>query len=166
MIRKTLLLTGVAGALLMAAPALAQDIPPPAPQPGDAQSEQPQSLTLQPGAVVRGSDGTELGRLEGVRANAAGEQELTVRGADGQVRGVPLSGLSQSGAEVSVAWTAAEFEAAPPLDAEAPETPPAAPPQPDPSMPVEPTPPTLPPEPDSTAASEPDDTMPPTDPGA
>lgn len=143
MIRKTLLLSGVAGALLVAAPALAQDIPP-APQPGDAPSEQPQSLTLQPGAVVRGADGTELGRLEGVRANAAGEQELTVRGADGQLRGVPLGGLSQNGAELSVAWTSAEFEAAPPLAAEAPD----APAQPDPSLPVEPaTPPTLPPEP-------------------
>ena len=34
--------------------------------------------------------------LEGVRNNAEGKQELTVRGADGQVRGVPLAGIRQA----------------------------------------------------------------------
>ena len=67
-----------------------------------------------------------LGKLEGVRNNDAGEQELTVRGADGQLRGVPLGGLSQDGTDVAVAWTTAEFTAAPAIAAEAPSATPAA----------------------------------------
>uniref|UniRef100_UPI0025C5E1F7 beta-ketoacyl synthase N-terminal-like domain-containing protein n=1 Tax=Brevundimonas sp. TaxID=1871086 RepID=UPI0025C5E1F7 len=86
---KNILLAGSAVAFLTAAPAMAQDTTPPAPAPAAAQAP---SLTLTPGATVRGADG-ELGKLEGVRNNAEGKQELTVRGADGQVRGVPLAGM-------------------------------------------------------------------------
>ena len=55
MIRKTVLLAGVASALLTAAPALAQDA---APAPA-AQTQG--SLQLQPGANVKGSDGSVVG---------------------------------------------------------------------------------------------------------
>lgn len=121
MLRKTALLAGAAGALLMTAPALAQDAT--APQTPTAPAEQaapaaPQSLTLQPGATVRGSDGAELGKLEGARRNAAGQQELTVRGTDGQLRAVPLNGLTQQGSDVVVGWTAAEYQAAVSIEAE------------------------------------------------
>ncbi len=144
--RKTALLTGVAGLFLMTAPAFAQDstapqTPPPAEQPAAAQ---PQSLTLNPGQTVRGSDGSELGKLVGARTTETG-QELTVRGTDGQIRGVPTAGITQQGADVAVGWTTAEFQAAPPIadDAAVPAAEPAAPAAPaDPSMtspdPVEP----------------------------
>ena len=66
--RKTALLTGVAGLFLMTAPAFARD-------------------------------GTVLGQLEGARKTEAG-QELTVRGTDGLLRGVPVSGgVRQDGAD-------------------------------------------------------------------
>jgi hypothetical protein len=113
--RKTALLSGVAGLFLMSAPALAQDPAPqtpPATPPAAEAPAQPQSLTLTPGAVVRGSDGQELGKLEGARQTPAG-QELTVRGADGQLRGVPTSGLSQEGDVVVAAWSSQQFLAAP-----------------------------------------------------
>ncbi len=133
MIRKTALLTGIAGALLMSAPVLAQDAMNPTPAPTQdpaTRSATPASasgtLQLQPGANVKGADGTVLGKLEGVRNNDAGEQELTVRGTDGQLRGVPLGGLSQQGADVAVAWTAAEFTAAPAIAADPSATPPAS----------------------------------------
>lgn len=121
MLRKTALLAGVAGALLITAPAFAQDAT--APQTPTAPAEQaapaaPQSLTLQPGATVRGSDGAELGKLEGARRNDAGQQELTVRGTDGQLRAVPLNGLTQQGADVVVGWTVAEYQAAAAIEAE------------------------------------------------
>jgi len=113
MIRKTVLLAGVTAAFLTAAPALAQDaMAPAAPQTAPtAQAEG--SLQLQPGSSVTGSDGTVLGTLEGVHSNAAGEQELTVRGADGDLRGVPLGGLTQQGANVVVGISSAEFNTAP-----------------------------------------------------
>lgn len=118
MIRKTALLAGIAGLMLTAAPAaFAQDASTtPAPSqtpPAAGAAAQPGSLQLQPGSDVKGSDGVVLGKLEGVRNNDAGEQELTVRGADGQVRGVPLAGLKPEGAGVSVGWTSAEYTAAP-----------------------------------------------------
>ena len=110
MIRKTILLAGVTAALMTAAPALAQD----APAAATAPSAQAQgSIQLQPGSSVKGSDGTVLGTLEGVQSNAAGEQELTVRGADGDLRGVPLGGLTQQGADVVVGISSAEFNPAP-----------------------------------------------------
>lgn len=120
MIRKTALMTGIAGLMLTAAPAaFAQDAQPtPAPTPAPAEApaaapaQSPGTLTLQPGSDVKGSDGAVLGKLEGVRSNA-GAQELTVRGADGQVKGVPLAGLKPEGTGVSVGWTLAEFTAAP-----------------------------------------------------
>ena len=170
MIRKTALLAGIAGLMLTAAPAaFAQDTSTPsAPTqtpPADAPAAQPGSLQLQPGSEVKGSDGVILGKLEGVRHNDAGEQELTVRGADGQVRGVPLAGLKPEGTGVSVGWTSAEYTAAPaipgsatdagsstaPASSAAPESPPeqAAPasdtPAPKPTEPE--TPPTAPTEP-------------------
>lgn len=113
---KNILLAGSAVAFLTAAPAMAQDTTPPAPAPAAAQAP---SLTLTPGATVRGADG-ELGKLEGVRNNAEGKQELTVRGADGQVRGVPLAGIRQDGPDVVVGFTKAEYDAAPPVAADAP----------------------------------------------
>lgn len=112
MIRKTALLTGIAGLMLTAAPAaFAQDAAP-AQTPPAAAAAQPGTLTLQPGSDVKGSDGAVLGKLEGTRTNA-GAQELTVRGTDGQLRGVPLAGLKPEGTGVTVGWTLAEYTAAP-----------------------------------------------------
>lgn len=158
--RKTALLTGVAGLLLMTAPAFAQDgtaaqtqepAPAAAAQPA---AEQP-TLTLQPGSDVKGSDGSVLGQLEGARNTEAG-QELTVRGADGQLRGVPVSGgVRQDGEGVAVGWTSAQFTAAPSItDSAADVAEPAAPPMPDEAGMAPPTPPTLPP------ASDPADPAP------
>ena len=117
MIRKTVLLAGVTAALFTAAPALAQDAPaaPPA-----AAAQASGSIQLQPGSSVKGSDGSVLGTLEGVQSNAAGEQELTVRGADGDLRGVPLGGLTQQGSDVVVGWSSAEFNTAPVVEESAP----------------------------------------------
>ncbi len=137
--RKTALLTGVAGLLLMTAPAFAQDGTAPQtqePAPAAAAAEQPAAeqptLTLQPGADVKGADGTVLGQLEGARNTEAG-QELTVRGADGLLRGVPVSGgVRQDGEGVAVGWTSAQFTAAPSItDSAADVAEPAAPPMPE-----------------------------------
>lgn len=132
---KNALLAGSFGALLMAAPALAQEAAPPAQDPAAAAAPAQQSLQLTPGAAVRGPDGA-LGTLEGVQANAEGGQELTVRGADGQLRAVPLGGIRQEGSDVVVAYTKAEYDAATPIPGAAPApaaTPaPAAPPAGDP----------------------------------
>lgn len=117
MIRKTVLLAGVAAALLTAVPALAQDAPASAPT---AEAQTQGSIQLQPGSNVKGSDGAVLGTLEGVQSNAAGEQELTVRGADGDLRSVPLGGLTQQGADVVVGWSSAEFSTAPVVEEAAP----------------------------------------------
>jgi len=134
--RKTALLTGVAGLLLMTAPAFAQDstatpqTPAPASPPA---AEQSQALELQPGSDVKGSDGTVLGKLEGARNTPAG-QELTVRGSDGVLRGVPVSGgVRQDGPGVAVGWSASQFSAAPAItgpDHSAHPAPPAEPPAP------------------------------------
>ena len=111
---KTALLAGAAAAFMTVAPALAQETTPaPAAAPAAAASSQ-QSLSLNPGSSVSGPDG-ELGKLEGVQNNAEGKQELTVRGADGQLRAVPLSGIRQEGTGVVVAYTKAEFDAAAPI---------------------------------------------------
>ena len=164
--RKTALLTGVAGLFLMTAPAFAQDSTAPQTPPAPAEqaappaaeqpaAEQPATLTLQPGSDVKGSDGTVLGQLEGARNTEAG-QELTVRGADGQLRGVPVAGgVRQDGEGVAVGWTSAQFAAAPAIsDSAADVAEPAAPPmqgqpatEPTPAEPgmTAPTPPTLPP---------------------
>lgn len=162
--RKTALLTGVAGLFLMTAPAFAQDSTAPQTPPASAETAapaagQPATLTLQPGSDVKGSDGTVLGQLEGARNTEAG-QELTVRGADGLLRGVPVSGgVRQEGEGVAVGWTSAQFAAAPSItDSAADVAEPAAPPmdqpaaepaptQPTPTEPAmaAPTPPTLPP---------------------
>lgn len=115
MIRKTVLLAGVAAALLTTAPALAQDAPA-----ATAEAQAQGSIQLQPGSNVKGSDGAVLGTLEGVQSNAAGEQELTVRGSDGNLRGVPLGGLTQQGADVVVGWSSAEFNTAPVVEEAAP----------------------------------------------
>jgi len=171
--RKTALLTGVAGLLLMTAPAFAQDStapqtqePAPAAAAAAAQpaAEQP-TLTLQPGSDVKGSDGTVLGQLEGARNTEAG-QELTVRGADGQLRGVPVSGgVRQDGEGVAVGWTTAQFAAAPAITDSADNVAePAAAPMPPAGTGMAPaTPPTLPPAtdpadpaPDEGQTAEPD----------
>lgn len=161
MIRSTTLLTGIAGVMLMAAPAFAQD-PNPTEAPASAEAQapaQPGTLQIQPGSDVKGSDGSVLGKLEGVR-NHNGAQELTVRGSDGKVRGVPLAGLRQEGSGVVVGWTSSDYQAAPEItdgstapadaatDAEAPA----------------PTPPTAPTEPTDPTANPPaEPTTPPTD---
>ena len=92
--RKTALLSGVAGPLLMSAPAFAQDstapqTPPAPPAPATAPQEpmapaapapapaQPQTLTLTPGAPVAGVDGTPLGTLEGARSTPAGVDRVS-----------------------------------------------------------------------------------------
>ena len=181
--RKTALLTGVAGLFLMTAPAFAQDsTAPQAQEPAPAAAAQPAAeqpaaaqptLTLQPGADVKGSDGTVLGQLEGARNTEAG-QELTVRGADGQLRGVPVSGgVRQDGEGVAVGWTSAQFSAAPSIteattDVAAPDAPPM-PDQPDatPPTPVPaPTPPTLPATPDASNPAPGDGEPQPDQPGA
>ncbi len=126
---KNALLAGSLGALLMAAPALAQEAAAPAQDPAAAAPAQ-QSLQLTPGAAVRGPDGA-LGTLEGVQANAEGGQELTVRGADGQLRAVPLAGIRQEGSDVVVAYTKTEYDAAAPIAGASPA--PAATPAPAPS---------------------------------
>lgn len=123
---KTALLAGAVGAVLTAAPALAQEAAAPA---QETAAPAQQSLQLTPGATVRGPDGA-LGQLEGVQANAEGDQELTVRGADGQLRAVPLGGIRQEGADVVVAYTKAEYDAAAPIAGAAPA--PAAAPSSDP----------------------------------
>ena len=157
--RKTALLTGVAGLLLMTAPAFAQDATAPqtqepAPAEAAAPAERP-TLTLQPGSDVKGSDGTVLGQLEAARNTEAG-QELTVRGVDGALRGVPVSGgVRQDGAGVAVGWTSAQFSAVPAItDTAADVAAPAAAPMPDETGMAPPTPPTLPP------ASDPADPAP------
>jgi hypothetical protein len=152
---KTALLAGAAAAFMTAAPALAQDTtsaPADAPAQAPAEASAQQSLSLNPGSSVSGPDG-ELGKLEGVQANAEGRQELTVRGADGQLRAVPLSGIRQEGTGVVVAYTKAEFDAAAAIPG-APPAPSAAPvptsePTAEPTDPAttEPTPPA----PDATA---------------
>ena len=162
--RKTALLTGVAGLFLMTAPAFAQDStapqtqePAPAAAAAQPATEQP-TLTLQPGSDVKGSDGTLLGQLEGARNTEAG-QELTVRGADGQLRGVPVSGgVRQDGEGVAVGWTSAQFAAAPSItDSAADVAEPAAAPMPPAETGMAPaTPPTLPPA-DDSGAPEPDE---------
>lgn len=129
MIRKTALLTGIAGAFLIAAPAFAQDATTPqTPEPAQAEAApaQPQSLTLTPGATVKSADGSELGKLVGAQNGASG-QELTVRGADGSVRPVPVAGIRQDGDAIVVNASLSDFQAAAPIGGEAPAeaTPPA-----------------------------------------
>lgn len=158
MIRKTALLAGAAVALLTAAPALAQDATAPQQAPAEAQSQG--SLQLQPGASVKGSDGAVLGALEGVQTNAAGEQELTVRGSDGALRGVALGGLRQEGSDVVVGVSSAEFATSPVVEEDAPATTDGTAPAPDATAnptpaPTEPTPPVEP-------APQPDGLTPPT----
>ena len=122
MIRKTALLTGIAGAFLIAAPVLAQDATTPqTPEPATAEAPaaQPQSLTLTPGATVKSADGSELGKLVGAQAGASG-QELTVRGADGSVRAVPVAGIRQDGADIVVNASLSDFQAAAPVAGDAP----------------------------------------------
>jgi len=116
MIRKTALLSGIAGALMFAAPALAQEAPQDADAPATATQEaaQPQSLTLTPGTAVKSADGTELGKLVGVQNGASG-QELTVRGADGSVRPVSVAGIKQQGTDIVVDATASDFQTAAPI---------------------------------------------------
>lgn len=137
MIRKTALLTGIAGAFLIAAPVFAQDATTPqTPEPATAEAAaaQPQSLTLTPGTVVKSADGSELGKLVGAQNGPSG-QELTVRGADGSVRPVPVAGIRQDGDAIVVNASLSDFQAAAPIAAEAPAeaTPPA-----DAAEPVEP----------------------------
>ncbi|MEH6663278.1 MAG: superoxide dismutase [Brevundimonas sp.] len=122
MIRKTALLTGVAGALMFAAPAFAQDATqdpatdpltqPPAAEAGvEAQAEQ--SGSVAPGAQVTSSDGASLGILEGAGVDASGQQTLQIRADDGQLREAPIDGATLDNGAVVLTWTEAEFDAAP-----------------------------------------------------
>lgn len=148
---KTAILGSAAAAFMIASPVLAQDAATAAPQTPATQEPAAQpSLSLTPGTSVQGPDG-ELGKLEGVQNNASGAQELTVRGADGQLRAVPLNGIRQDGANVAVAYTKAEFDAAAPIAGAtpAPATEPAA------TEPTEPTEPTTTDPADPSGSSDP-----------
>lgn len=149
-----------AAVFAFAAPALAQEAPATAPTEAPAAASQ-QSLSLNPGTAVSGPDG-ELGKLEGVQNNAEGKQELTVRGADGQLRAVPLSGIRQENGGVVVAYTKAEFDAAAAIPGApaAPAADPSAAPAPTADPQAEPTdpsatPPTTAPDADEPAPTEP-----------
>lgn len=148
---KTALLSGAAGLLLMAAPAFAQDAATQTPPPAGEQPAERQTLQIAPGAKVRGGDGTELGAIENVRANADGGQELLVRGVDGVLRAVPVAGIRQDGDGVVVDFTSAQYASAAAIEA------PAAPPAPDaPPPPSAPAAPAAPAAPDAaTPAAEP-----------
>ena len=121
MIRKTALLSGVAGALLFAAPAFAQDMtqdPMTDPLAQETPIEQPvaepeQSGSVAPGAEVKAADGASLGILEGAGIDAQGQQTLHIRGSDGQLREAPIDGASLDNGAVVLTWTEAEFDAAP-----------------------------------------------------
>ena len=118
MIRSNALLAGLAGAFVFAAPAFAQDAASTAPAAAE-QAAQPSSLTLTPGSSVKSKDGTELGKLVGVQAGTSG-QELTVRGADGQLRPVAVTGIQASGSDIMLDATMADFQAATPIAEDAP----------------------------------------------
>lgn len=154
--RKIALMTGVAGALLFAGPVLAQDATPPTPTPPAAA---PSQVSLSPGQTVRGPDG-ELGKLEGVRVDAQGQQELTVRGADGQLRAVPLGGLQVNGGEVSVAWSLEQYQAAPAIAGEAPAETETTPPAGDADSGTPPAPQSMPAEPPAENPDAPQETLP------
>lgn len=118
MIRKTALLYSMTGALMIAAPAMAQEQSQDMSaqtMPAEAAPAQ-KSLTLNPGSSVKSADGTELGKLVGAR-NGANGQELTVRGADGMVRPVALNGLRQEGDTIIVDATMVEYQSAEPVEA-------------------------------------------------
>lgn len=121
MIRTNALLAGLAGAFIFTAPVLAQDATSSA-TPAAEQPAKPSSLTLTPGSSVKSKDGTELGKLVGVQAGASG-QELTVRGADGQVRGVAVTGIEAQGSDILVDATLADYQAATPIAEAAPAEP-------------------------------------------
>lgn len=110
--RKTALLSGVAGLFLLSAPAFAQDGTAPQTPPAAAPTATTQAptLSLQPGMTVRGADG-ELGVLVGARTHA-GAQQLTVKGADGSVRAVPITGIRQEGEDVVVDFTVEQYAGA------------------------------------------------------
>lgn len=99
----------------------------------DAAAEAPPPpISLEPGAPVKGKDGAVLGHLQDVQVNAAGAQELLVRGADRRLRAVPLNGIRQDGAGVAVDWTMANFMAATPIEETRPVPAPAPAPAPTP----------------------------------
>lgn len=152
MISKNALLAGIAGALIFAAPALAQDAASSSEAPA-TQDAQPSSLTLSPGSTVKSKDGTELGKLVGVQTGAAG-QELTVRGADGQVRPVSVNGIKADGSDIQVDASLSDFQSATPIASEADTPAPAA---------AEPTPP-LPTDPADSDQTDADETTPPDQP--
>lgn len=93
----------------------------------------PPPINLEPGAPVKGKDGAVLGHLQDVQVNAAGAQELLVRGADRRLRAVPLNGIRQDGAGVAVDWTLADFQAATPIEETRPAPAPAPAPEPVPT---------------------------------
>lgn len=97
----------------------------------DAAAEAPPPpINLEPGAPVKGSDGAVLGHLQDVQVNAAGAQELLVRGADRLLRAVPLTGIRQDGPGVAVDWKMSDFMAATPIAETRPQPAPAGAPTP------------------------------------
>ena len=155
--RKTALLSGVAGLFLLSAPAFAQDgtapQTPPATPSTDAAPQQAPTLSLQPGMTVRGSDG-ELGELVGARTHA-GAQQLTVKGADGTVRAVPITGIRQEGEDVVVDFTLEQYAAAEAVTQPATPAVPARPGE-TPATPATPAAPTAPAMPDTADDPAPD----------
>ena len=69
----------------------------------------------QRGAMVRGADGAELGRLEGRRTNADGVAEIVVRDADGQLRAIPAAAVMIHGDYLHANWSERQFREAPAL---------------------------------------------------
>ena len=131
MIRRMLL--PAAAILLLATPALAQD--PPISPPSQTEPVPSQNPPFTTGSPVVAVDGAALGVLEHVETNAAGQATLHIRAADGTLKAAPGGDASVRNGTVTLSWTRAEFEAAPPADdGMPPETP-----RPDPdNPPVEP----------------------------
>lgn len=119
MIRKTALLYSMTAALMIGAPAIAQEQTQDENATAAAEATpQAESLTLNPGTTVKSADGSELGKLVGAQNGATG-QELTVRGADGTVRAVSVQGVRMDGSDIVVAASLNDYMSAAPIAEEA-----------------------------------------------
>lgn len=152
MTRNLLLLTTTVGALSLAGAALSQTLPT---KPSGAMNPQTPMASSQTrwaaGTEVMASDGATLGVLD--TATVAGEGMLRIRAADGTVKMAPSTGASMMDGHVMVAWSKAEFDAAPTapqpdgaMTPQRPAMPPVTPPveSPSPTSPQPVTPPTSP----------------------
>ncbi|MFC5344521.1 hypothetical protein ACETK8_11930 [Brevundimonas staleyi] len=127
----TLALTAVTPGVVVAQDAVQP--PPMAPQ-----QTQPQEAGMEPtvGTPVVSSDGAALGVVAADPGGSA--QVLRVQTADGRVRTAAMAGAVVTNEGVIIAWTEAEFLAAPPPSDAMPGNPPVPPPPvetPDPTMP-------------------------------